>query len=129
MAKHWLRAQPEEEIADRLGAKRQILSTLAPRRQAPHETAQRPAEPVQALHNDAPSAGNVHDIAKVPNPVHWCMTAGIPTITTSRLILRPLELSDADAVQVLFPLRKDAGHRRGTLGTARPRSRFCSTHE
>ncbi len=31
------------------------------------------------------------------------MTTGIPTITTSRLILRPLELSDADAVQDLFP--------------------------
>jgi ribosomal-protein-alanine N-acetyltransferase len=30
------------------------------------------------------------------------MTAGIQTITTSRLILRPLELSDADAVQALF---------------------------
>lgn len=31
------------------------------------------------------------------------MTTGIPTITTSRLILRPLELSDASAVQDLFP--------------------------
>jgi [ribosomal protein S5]-alanine N-acetyltransferase len=31
------------------------------------------------------------------------MTAGIPTITTSRLILHPLVLSDADAVQDLFP--------------------------
>jgi ribosomal-protein-alanine N-acetyltransferase len=34
---------------------------------------------------------------------HLIMTAEIPTITTSRLILRPLELSDADAVQELFP--------------------------
>ncbi len=31
------------------------------------------------------------------------MTAAIPTITTSRLILRPLDLSDADTVQELFP--------------------------
>lgn len=31
------------------------------------------------------------------------MTAGIPTLTTPRLILRPLELADADAVQALFP--------------------------
>ena len=31
------------------------------------------------------------------------MTADIPTITTPRLILRPLELSDADAVQDIFP--------------------------
>jgi [ribosomal protein S5]-alanine N-acetyltransferase len=31
------------------------------------------------------------------------MTPGIPTITTSRLILRPLELADADALQDLFP--------------------------
>ena len=31
------------------------------------------------------------------------MIAEIPTITTSRLILRPLELSDADAIQELFP--------------------------
>jgi [ribosomal protein S5]-alanine N-acetyltransferase len=31
------------------------------------------------------------------------MTAGIPTITTPRLILRPLDLSDADAVQGVFP--------------------------
>jgi ribosomal-protein-alanine N-acetyltransferase len=31
------------------------------------------------------------------------MTAESPTITTSRLILRPLDLSDVDAVQELFP--------------------------
>lgn len=31
------------------------------------------------------------------------MTAGIPTITTPRLVLRSLELADADAVQKLFP--------------------------
>jgi ribosomal-protein-alanine N-acetyltransferase len=31
------------------------------------------------------------------------MTAGIPTIATSRLILRPLEISDAGAMQDLFP--------------------------
>jgi len=31
------------------------------------------------------------------------MTPDIPTLTTSRLILRPLELADADAVQALFP--------------------------
>ena len=31
------------------------------------------------------------------------MAATIPTLTTSRLILRPLELSDSDAVQRLFP--------------------------
>jgi [ribosomal protein S5]-alanine N-acetyltransferase len=31
------------------------------------------------------------------------MTAEIPTITTSRLILRPLDLSDADAIQDRFP--------------------------
>src|SRR5260370_37423681 len=31
------------------------------------------------------------------------MTDPIPTITTSRLILRPLELADADAMQDLFP--------------------------
>jgi [ribosomal protein S5]-alanine N-acetyltransferase len=31
------------------------------------------------------------------------MTMAIPTIKTSRLILRPLDLADADAVQALFP--------------------------
>jgi RimJ/RimL family protein N-acetyltransferase len=31
------------------------------------------------------------------------MTAAIPTLTTSRLILRPLDLTDVDAVQALFP--------------------------
>ena len=31
------------------------------------------------------------------------MTLEIPTLTTARLILRPLELADADAVQALFP--------------------------
>jgi [ribosomal protein S5]-alanine N-acetyltransferase len=31
------------------------------------------------------------------------MTAGIPTLTTPRLILRPLELADADAIQNIFP--------------------------
>src|ERR1019366_1854732 len=31
------------------------------------------------------------------------MTDGIPTLTTDRLILRPLERADADAVQALFP--------------------------
>ena len=31
------------------------------------------------------------------------MPAAIPIITTSRLILRPLDLADVDAVQVLFP--------------------------
>lgn len=31
------------------------------------------------------------------------MTAGIPALTTPRLILRPLELADAAAVQALFP--------------------------
>ena len=31
------------------------------------------------------------------------MSTAIPTITTSRLILRPLDLADADAVQALFP--------------------------
>ena len=31
------------------------------------------------------------------------MTTGIPTITTSRLILRPLDLADADAIQDRFP--------------------------
>jgi RimJ/RimL family protein N-acetyltransferase len=31
------------------------------------------------------------------------MTTAIPTITTSRLILRPLDLADAGAVQTLFP--------------------------
>ena len=31
------------------------------------------------------------------------MSADIPTLTTPRLILRPLELADADAVQALFP--------------------------
>jgi ribosomal-protein-alanine N-acetyltransferase len=29
--------------------------------------------------------------------------SAIPTITTSRLVLRPLELADADAVQAIFP--------------------------
>ena len=27
----------------------------------------------------------------------------VPTLTTARLILRPLEISDADAIQALFP--------------------------
>jgi [ribosomal protein S5]-alanine N-acetyltransferase len=31
------------------------------------------------------------------------MSNGIPTLTTARLVLRPLELADADAVQALFP--------------------------
>jgi ribosomal-protein-alanine N-acetyltransferase len=31
------------------------------------------------------------------------MSAAVPTITTSRLILRPLDLADADAVQAVFP--------------------------
>jgi RimJ/RimL family protein N-acetyltransferase len=31
------------------------------------------------------------------------MSTAIPIITTSRLILRPLDLADADAVQALFP--------------------------
>jgi ribosomal-protein-alanine N-acetyltransferase len=31
------------------------------------------------------------------------MSAAIPTITTSRLVLRPLELTDVDAIQQLFP--------------------------
>jgi ribosomal-protein-alanine N-acetyltransferase len=31
------------------------------------------------------------------------MPAAVPTITTSRLILRPLDLADADAVQAVFP--------------------------
>jgi ribosomal-protein-alanine N-acetyltransferase len=31
------------------------------------------------------------------------MTSTIPTLTTSRLFLRPLELSDADAIQRIFP--------------------------
>ena len=31
------------------------------------------------------------------------MSSAIPTLTTPRLILRPLELADADAVQALFP--------------------------
>jgi ribosomal-protein-alanine N-acetyltransferase len=31
------------------------------------------------------------------------MSAAIPIITTSRLILRPLDLCDADAAQALFP--------------------------
>jgi [ribosomal protein S5]-alanine N-acetyltransferase len=31
------------------------------------------------------------------------MSTAIPTITTSRLILRPLDLTDVDAVQALFP--------------------------
>ena len=40
--------------------------------------------------------------------VHMCqcdpnMTAEIPTIATPRLMLRPLQLSDAGAVQILFP--------------------------
>jgi ribosomal-protein-alanine N-acetyltransferase len=39
---------------------------------------------------------------------HMCqsdpkMTAEIPTIATPRLMLRPLQLSDAGAVQILFP--------------------------
>jgi RimJ/RimL family protein N-acetyltransferase len=32
------------------------------------------------------------------------MTAGISTLTTPRLILRPLEMADADAVQEIFPV-------------------------
>jgi [ribosomal protein S5]-alanine N-acetyltransferase len=31
------------------------------------------------------------------------MTAAIPTLTTQRLLLRPLELADADAIQRVFP--------------------------
>src|SRR5450631_2804336 len=31
------------------------------------------------------------------------MSAAIPTLTTPRLILRPLDLTDVDAVQALFP--------------------------
>jgi len=31
------------------------------------------------------------------------MTASIPTFTTAQLILRPLEVDDADAIQALFP--------------------------
>ena len=31
------------------------------------------------------------------------ITRAVPTISTARLILRPLELADADAVQALFP--------------------------
>jgi [ribosomal protein S5]-alanine N-acetyltransferase len=31
------------------------------------------------------------------------MSTAIPTITTARLILRPLDLTDVDAVQALFP--------------------------
>jgi ribosomal-protein-alanine N-acetyltransferase len=31
------------------------------------------------------------------------MSAAVPTLTTSRLVLRPLDLTDVDAVQALFP--------------------------
>ena len=31
------------------------------------------------------------------------MSTPLPTLTTPRLILRPLELSDAPAIQAIFP--------------------------
>jgi len=42
-------------------------------------------------------------VPMVPVPMVLGMTVEIPVLTTPRLILRPLELADADAIQALFP--------------------------
>jgi ribosomal-protein-alanine N-acetyltransferase len=42
------------------------------------------------------------DVIEIPSPPGECCLM-IPTLTTSRLILRPLDLGDVDAVQSTFP--------------------------